>query len=204
MMKCPHAIAAATVLALSLSFCRADGVKIGEAAPDFTLKDTNGKELKLSDYKGKYVVLEWVNYGCPFVKKHYESDNMQGLQKEYTGKGVTWFSVCSSAEGKQGYFTPEEWNKEMTERKVASTAVLLDGDGTVGKRYGAKTTPQMFIVNPDGNLIYQGAIDSKPSTDKDDIRSAKNYVKSALEEAMAGKSVSHPNTESYGCGVKYQ
>ena len=191
-------------MALSLSMARADGVKTGETAPGFTLTDTHGQAHKLSDYKGKFVVLEWVNYGCPFVKKHYDSGHMQGLQKEYTGKGVEWFSINSSAPGKQGNFAPDEWNKLIEEKKVASSAVLLDENGTVGKLYGAKTTPHMFIVNPDGQLIYQGAIDDRPSTDKADIARAKNYVKAALDEAMAGKTVSQPTTVSYGCGVKYQ
>lgn len=182
----------------------AGDVELGKAAPDFTLKDTNGNPRSLKEFTGKYVVLEWVNHGCPFVKKHYESANMQTLQKEVTGKGVVWLSVCSSADGKQGSLTPAEWKKATSEKDAAPTAVLLDGKGEVGKLFGAKTTPHMYIVDPKGNLIYKGAIDSNPSADKADVKGAKNYVRQALNEAMAGKPVSEPSTQSYGCSVKYE
>ena len=175
----------------------------GQPAPDFTLTDSNGKSHKLSDFKGKFVVLEWLNHGCPFVKKHYGSGNMQKLQKEFTGKDVVWLSIVSSAPGKQGHMSPEETNKAKTESESAATAVLLDEEGTVGRLYEAKTTPHMFVVNPDGVLIYMGAIDSVKSPDPADIAGAKNYVKQALDEAMAGKAVSEPVTTAYGCGVKY-
>lgn len=176
---------------------------IGSPAPALTLTDTKGKQHNLADYKGKHVVLEWVNFGCPFVKKHYESGNMQATQKKAVEKGVVWLSVCSSAEGKQGHMAAADWNEEIADRKLASTAVLIDESGAVGKTYGAKTTPHMYVVNPDGVLIYKGAIDDKPSTDKDDIPGARNYVLAALDESMAGKPVSTASTQSYGCSVKY-
>jgi hypothetical protein len=180
----------------------ADAV-IGERAPDFTAADSNGKNHTLSSYKGKIVVLEWLNHQCPFVKKHYGSGHMQELQKTYTGKGVIWLSVISSAPGKQGYLTPEEANSVTKEKGAAPTAVLLDPLGAVGKLYGAKTTPHMFIINADGVLVYNGAIDDTPSTDLADIATAKNYVQSALDELLAGKPVSEATSQPYGCSVKY-
>lgn len=177
---------------------------VGSPAPALTLTDTKGKQHNLADYKGKHVVLEWVNLGCPFVKKHYESGNMQATQKKAVEKGVVWLSVCSSAEGKQGHMDADDWNEEIADRKLSSTAVLLDESGAVGKTYGAKTTPHMYIVNPAGVLIYKGAIDDKPSTNKDDIPVAKNYVLAALDESLAGKPVSTASTQSYGCSVKYK
>ena len=177
---------------------------VGSPAPAFTLTDTKGKQHKLADFKGKHVVLEWVNFGCPFVKKHYESGNMQATQKKAVEKGVVWLSVCSSADGKQGHMDAADWNEEIVDRKLSSTAVLLDESGAVGKTYGAKTTPHMYIVNPDGVLVYKGAIDDKPSTNKDDIPGAKNYVLAALDESMAGKPVSLASTTPYGCSVKYK
>jgi len=191
-------------IAMSFATMHVDAVETGQPAPGFTLKSIEGKDVNLSDYKGKFVVLEWVNHGCPFVVKHYDSGNMPALQKEYTAKDVVWLSICSSAEGKQGYETPEDWKKLNEEKKGAASAILLDSEGTVGQAYGAKTTPHMYVVNPDGTLIYQGAIDNKPSTDQDDIPGAKNYVKTALDEAMAGKPVTTGTTKSYGCGVKYK
>ncbi len=177
---------------------------VGRPAPAFTLTDTKGKQHNLADYKGKYVILEWVNFGCPFVKKHYESGNMQATQKKAVDKGVVWLSVCSSAKFKQGNMSAADWNEEIADRKLASTAVLLDESGQVGRAYGAKTTPHMYIVNPDGVLIYRGAIDDKPSTNKDDIPGARNYVLAALDESMAGKPVSMASTTPYGCAVKYK
>jgi peroxiredoxin len=176
----------------------------GSSAPAFTLTDTKGKQHNLADYKGKYVVLEWVNFGCPFVKKHYESGNMQATQKKAVEKGVVWLSVCSSAKFKQGHMSAAGWNEEIADRKLASTAVLLDESGAVGKAYGAKTTPHMYIVNPDGVLIYKGAIDDKPTTNKEDVPGARNYVLAALDESMAGKPVSMASTTPYGCSVKYK
>lgn len=177
---------------------------VGSPAPALTLTDTKGKQHNLADYKGKYVVLEWVNLGCPFVKKHYESGNMQATQKKAVDKGVVWLSVCSSAQWKQGHLSPAGWNEEIADRKMASTAVLLDESGEVGRSYGAKTTPHMYIVNPEGVLIYKGAIDDKPSTNKDTIPGARNHVLAALDESMSGKPVSTASTTPYGCSVKYK
>jgi len=178
-------------------------VKVGEPAPSFTAKDSNGKVQTLSDYRGKFVVLEWHNRQCPYVHKHYASGNMQKLQKEWTAKGVVWFTVISSAPGKQGYMTAEEENAYLQEVGAAPTAVLLDPSGELGHLYSAKTSPHMFVINPKGILIYDGAIDDKPTTDLEDIATATNYVSLALEEAMAGEQVKTPVTRPYGCSVKY-
>jgi len=177
--------------------------QVGQPAPEFTLADSNGKSHKLSDFKGKLVVLEWLNHGCPFVVKHYGSGNMQKLQKEYTGKDVVWLSIVSSAPGKQGHMSAEEANKTKEEKGSAATAVLLDEDGTVGKLYDAKVTPELYVIDREGTLIYAGAIDSVKSTDAADVEGAKNYVKQALDEALAGKPVSEPTITAYGCGIKY-
>jgi hypothetical protein len=176
----------------------------GMKAPDFSSNDIEEKVHRLSDYKGKYVVLEWVNHGCPFVRKHYDSRNMQSLQKEMAEKGVIWLSVCSSAKGKQGYYSAGQWKKVSRDKGMRSTAILPDELGTIGKLYGAKTTPHMFVIAPDGNLIYRGAIDDRPTTDLEDVPGAKNHVRAALDEAMAGRKVSIPQTQSYGCSVKYK
>jgi peroxiredoxin len=178
-------------------------VNVGEKAPDLTLSDIEGRSHTLSHYQNKFIILEWTNYDCPFVQKHYKSGNMQKLQKEYTAQGVVWLSINSSAPGKQGHYSPEDWKQLTQEKAAVPTAVLLDTDGAVGHKYVAKATPHMFIINPDGVLIYQGAIDSIPSTDLADIPRAQNYVRMALNEAMAGKAVSIPATQSYGCSVKY-
>jgi len=175
---------------------------VGQSAPDYTLTDTHGAQHSLSDYQGKYVVMEWVNHDCPFVVKQYKTGAMQSLQKDSTEKGVAWLSIGSSAEGKQGYYSTGTWN-ELTQNKGASpTAVLLDSHGKVGKKYGAKTTPHMFIVDPEGKLIYQGAIDDTPSADSADVP-GENYVRSALDQHMAGQEVATPATKAYGCSVKY-
>ena len=181
----------------------AEAPKVGAPAPNFTLSDASGKNRSLGDFKGKYVVLEWFNPGCPFVQKHYKSDNMQALQKQFTGKDVVWLTIDSSAPGKEGYLTPEEANKQMADWKIKSTALLLDPDGKVGHQYHATNTPHMFIVDPEGKLIYEGAIDSKASYDDTDIKSSTNYVRAALEEAMAGKPVANAQTKAYGCSIKY-
>jgi peroxiredoxin len=176
----------------------------GSLAPDFTLPDAGGKKHSLSGYKGKWVVLEWVNYDCPFVKKHYGSGNMQALQKAARGKGAVWLSINSSAPGKQGHFEGQELAKRITESKAQPDAYLLDPDGKVGMEYKAKTTPSMFVINPEGKVVYAGAIDDKPSTDQADVPGAKNYVQAALDAGMAGKAVETASTQSYGCGVKYK
>lgn len=177
--------------------------EVGKKAPDFTLTDANGKTHSLSDFKGKYVVLEWVNFGCPFVKKHYGSGNMQMLQEAYTKKDVVWLSICSSAPGKQGYFAGEALTQAISEHDVKANAYLIDADGKVGRMYEAKTTPNMYVINPDGELIYAGAIDDTPSVDPDDIPNSTNYIKATLDAAMAGKAVAVKSTQPYGCGVKY-
>lgn len=177
---------------------------IGKTAPKFTLTDTTGKKWSSSDLKGKVVVLEWFNFGCPFVKKHYSSGNMQKLQKEYTGKGVTWLAITSSAKGKQGNASPAEHDKAFKDKNSAPTAVLIDEDGSVGKAYSAKTTPDMYVINKKGVLVYAGAIDDKNGVDESEIATAKNYVKAALDELLAGKTVTVAETKPYGCSVKYQ
>lgn len=194
----------AWVLSAVLAASAQAEVVTGEAAPEFTLTDINGNTHQLSTFKGKVVVLEWINHGCPFVVKHYRAGNMQDLQREYTNKDVVWLSICSSAEGKQGYYTADEWKKLNAEKGGNATAILLDPEGTVGKLYGAKTTPHMYVINAEGTLVYQGAIDEKPSTESDDIPGAKNYVRAALDEVLAGKPVTVGQTKPYGCSVKYK
>jgi peroxiredoxin len=178
-------------------------VKVGDPAPDFTGTDSHGQSHKLSDYRGKFVVLEWHNNGCPFTKKHYESGNMQRLQKEWTGKGVVWFTVISSSPGTQGYVTADEENAYLGKMHAVPSAAILDANGAIGHAYGAKTTPHMFIINPQGQVIYNGAIDDRPTSDVSDINGAKNYVSEALQEAMAGQQVAVASTRPYGCSVKY-
>ena len=180
-----------------------DSPAIGTNAPDFSVTDSKGKTQSVSQYKGKYVVLEWFNPECPFVKKHYGSGNMQKLQEEFTGKDIVWLTIDSSAPGKQGHLTAEEANEKITKLKMKSTALVLDPDGKAGQTYGAKNTPHMFVINPEGKIVYAGAIDSRNSTNAADIPSATNYVKVALEESLAGKPVSNPITRPYGCSVKY-
>ncbi|MCO6430081.1 MAG: thioredoxin family protein [Deltaproteobacteria bacterium] len=185
------------------AFAAPKQAKIGESAPEFTLTDNNGKQHRLSDYKGKYVILEWFNKDCPFVKKHYESGNMQKLQKEAADKGAVWFTITSSAEGKQGYMTNEIATKVLADSNAQPTAWLADPTGEVGKAYDARTTPHMYVINPEGKLVYAGAIDDKATTDEDDIAEATNYVSSALSESMAGQEVSTASTQAYGCSIKY-
>ena len=177
--------------------------KVGEAAPEFTGTASNGKTFHLSDYRGKFVVLEWHNNGCPFVGKQYNSGNMQRLQKQWTGQGVAWFTILSSASGQQGYVTAMEENDYLAKMQAAPTAALLDPAGVIGHLYGAKTSPQMVVINPQGVVIYDGAIDNKPTTDLNDVPGATNYVSLALAQAMAGKPVETPATRPYGCSVKY-
>lgn len=178
-------------------------VETGESAPEFTLSDSTGVEHNLSDFKGKYVVLEWTNHQCPFVKKFYKNGDMQSLQKEMTEKGVVWLQVLSSAEGRQGYLTGSQAEAIRQQQGVGSTALLLDAEGTLGHQYGARTTPHMFLIDPEGLVIYQGAIDSIKSTDSTDIAEAVNYVKLAYATATAGNLVNPATTTPYGCSVKY-
>jgi peroxiredoxin len=178
-------------------------VRVGQPAPGFTATASNGQTYKLSDYRGKFVVLEWHNNGCPYTQKHYNSGNMQRLQKEWTAKGVVWFTVISSGAGEQGYVNAAEENDYMKRMNAAPTAALLDPSGQLGHLYDAKTTPQMILIGPDGQLLYDGAIDDKPTEDPSSISGAKNYIAAALTEAMAGKPVSTPSSRPYGCSVKY-
>jgi peroxiredoxin len=189
------------VLALIAS---AFAVKVGDPAPGFTAVDSNGKQQRLSDYKGKFVVLEWHNQGCPYTKKHYESGNMQRLQKEWTEKGVVWLTVISSAPGTQGFVTPSQENDYLKTMKASPTAVLMDPGGSLGHLYAAKTTPHMFVIDPTGMLVYNGAIDDHPTSNQGDIPNSKNYVSMALEQAMGGKPVAEAATRPYGCSVKYK
>jgi len=178
--------------------------KVGGAAPEFSATGSNGKTVRLSDYRGKYVVLEWHNNGCPYVRKHYNSGNMQRLQRQWTAAGVAWFTILSSAPGKQGYVTASEENDYLAKMQAVPTAALLDPTGEIGHLYDAKTSPQMVVINPQGVVIYDGALDDKPTTDLKDVTDAKNYVNLALEQAKAGKQVETPATRPYGCSVKYE
>ncbi len=196
-----HALTATLTLAAA-SLVHAQ-VKVGQLAPDFHGTDSNSKAQTLAQYKGKYIVLEWANRGCPYEQKHYSSGNMERLQKQWTAKGVVWLSVISSAPGEQGNVTPAEENAYLQQMHAAPTAAILDPSGSIGRLYGAKTTPHMFVIDPTGKLIYQGAIDDAPSTDPSTVNAAHNYVSQALTEAMSGKPVTTAQTRSYGCSVKY-
>ena len=176
---------------------------VGQPAPAFTATDLSGKPVSLADFKGKTVVLEWHNFGCPFVQKHYRSGNMQALQKKYAGQGVVWLSVVSSAPGNQGYVTAPEANEHVKAVGAVPAAVLLDPDGKVGRLYGAQTTPHMYVIDPKGTLVYMGAIDNKESTDVKDVATATNYVAAALDAGKSGKPIAVNTTKPYGCGVKY-
>ena len=189
-------------LALVPAAARAQAT-VGQPAPAFSAPDQTGSTRSLDAYKGKWVVLEWVNHECPFVKKHYGSGNMQRAQKAATAKGAVWLSVNSSAPGKQGAMDGKLATSLTSEKHAKPTAVLLDPQGAVGRAYGAKTTPHMFVIDPKGTIVYAGAIDDKPSTDPADVPAAKNFVLAALDEAMAGKPVSVASTQPYGCSVKY-
>ena len=192
------------LLAVTFSFTlTAFAVRVGAPAPDFTGTDTQGHTDKLSDFHGKYVVLEWTNNGCPYTQKHYESGNMQALQKEWTAKGVVWLTVLSSAPGEQGYMTAPAENSYMAREHADPTAALLDPTGTIGREYDAKTTPHMFVIDPSGKIIYEGAIDDHPTTDLADVKISKNYVSAALAEALANQPVAVSYTRPYGCSVKY-
>ena len=193
-------LASTSMLALAAP---ATSATVGAAAPDFQLKDTTGKTVRLADFKGKHVVLEWTNPGCPFVVKHYGSQNMQALQKEATAKNVVWLSVSSTAKSHSDYLDPAALTAKYKEWGSAQTALLMDDAGTTGKAYAARTTPHMVVIAPDGKLVYAGGIDDKRSADPADVKGAKNYVRAALGESMAGKAVSTPTAAPYGCSVKY-
>lgn len=177
--------------------------KIGEPAPAFAVKDAKGADVSLDTLKGKTVVLEWSNFGCPFVKKHYGPGNMQSLQKQAATDGVVWLTIFSSAEGKEGHMSGEAALAEMTKQGGTPAHVIMDAEGTFGKLYDAKTTPHMFVIDKEGTLAYMGAIDDKPTPSSDDIKGAKNYVTEALAALKAGKAVAESSTKPYGCGVKY-
>lgn len=200
-MKLLITIVAAAVMALP-TLALAQAVP-GKDAPVFEGTDSTGKTHKLSDFKGKWLVLEWFNKDCPYVIKHYGSDNMQKLQKTYTGKGVQWVTVVSSAKGKQGHMTADEAKKVFQDNKGNPTAVILDTEGKIGKAYDAKTTPHMFVISPQGKVVYAGGIDDNDSANPEVIAKSKNYVASALDEALAGKTVTTSSAKAYGCSVKY-
>lgn len=203
-MKCYYLF---PFMALILFLCPASiaqaSVQIGEAAPDFTLSDSDGNEHKLSDLLGRTVVLEWTNHECPYVIKHYDSGNMQSTQKQATDMGAVWLTIVSSAKGKQGYMTPEESRMLMEKQNTNANARLLDASGEVGKLYGAKTTPHMYIIDAAGTLVYAGAIDDNPSPRQSVIENSQNYVLAALENMENGDPVAVTQTKPYGCSVKY-
>jgi peroxiredoxin len=201
-MKRAALVALAVLVAAGPSPAPAAAV-VGQPAPAFSAADSHGQTRSLGEFKGKVVVLEWWNFECPFVGKHYGSGNMQKLQKEWTGKGVVWLAVSSSAPGKQGHVDGAKADAVMKEKGGAPTAVLLDHDGKVGKAYGARTTPHMFVIDAKGRLVYAGGIDDKPSTDQADVSTARNLVSAALAEVAAGQAVTTATSQPYGCGVKY-
>jgi peroxiredoxin len=192
-------LAAATALPLpSLALA------VGDTAPAFTLKDTQGKTVKLADFKGRHVVLEWTNPGCPFVVKHYGAQNMQALQKEAQAKNVVWLSVNSTARGHQDHLAPAALQDKLVKEWGASpTAVLMDEAGSVGKAYAARTTPHMYVIDPAGKLVFAGGIDDKRSSNPADIAGAKNFVRAALADSLAGKPVATSSATPYGCSIKY-
>jgi len=194
---------AVTPLLGSLSFAQSASAAIGQPAPDFTAVDTAGKSHKLSDFKGKTVVLEWTNPNCPFVRKHY-SGNMQSLQKEAVSKGVVWLAINSTETASVDYLPPAKLVAWNTEKQAVPTALLMDESGKIGTLYGAKTTPHMYLINPQGQLVYAGAIDSVPTARVDDIKTATNYVRQALTESWGGKPVSVATSRAYGCSIKYK
>ena len=176
---------------------------VNQPAPAFTVSDTKGKTHSLESYRGKWVVLEWFNHDCPYTKKHYKSDNMQALQREYTGKGVVWISVISSAPGKDGYGSAADIDAQTIEKKASPSFVVRDTAGVLGRMYGARNTPQLFAIDPDGVLRYAGAIDDKPTSKAKDVQGAKNYLKAALDAGLSGQPIAVATTQPYGCDVKY-
>ncbi len=186
-----------------LATCGAHAATLGQPAPDFQLKDTSGKTVRLADFKGRHVVLEWNNPGCPFVRKHYNAANMQALQKEAAAQGVVWLAINSTETGSGDYLAPAQLARWMREQQAAPAATLMDEDGAVGKAYGARVTPHMYIIDPQGRLIYAGGIDSIASSRAADIKIATNYIRQGLGEALAGKPLSAPASPPYGCSIKY-
>lgn len=202
MLKKLSTLCLAIIISASPAFANSS-VVTGDIAPDFEFTDTNGNTQKLSDLKGNPVVLEWSNHSCPYVIKHYETGNMQKLQKAATENNVTWLTIVSSAEGKQGHTTIEQANKIVSDNKASPTAKILDASGEIGNLYGARTTPHMYVIDKDGILVYQGAIDDNNSHKPDTVESAHNYVTAALESLKKGEAVETSSTKPYGCGVKY-
>ena len=192
------------IAGLALAFSAQAVPGVGQPAPDFSLTDTAGKTVRLSDFKGKHVVLEWTNPGCPFVRKHYGSGNMQTLQKEAAAQGVVWLSINSTETDHVDYLKPDQLGRWMAEQKASPASTLMDASGSTGKAYGARTTPHMYIVGPQGQLLYAGGIDSIPSSRTEDIKTAVNYVRQGLQETLLGKAVSVPVSKPYGCSVKYK
>ncbi len=178
-------------------------VDIGKLAPAFSLPSASGKTITSTQFKDKVVVLEWLNHGCPFVRKHYDSNNMQALQKKYKSQDVVWLSIISSAPGKQGHVTAKVAAEEAKKYNSEASEILIDEDGTVGRAFEAKVTPHMYVIGKDGRIFYQGAIDSIASADKDDVAKAENYVAQALDATIKGEKIKIASTKAYGCGVKY-
>lgn len=191
------------LLSVNLSIA-SETAKIEEDAPLFTLKDAYGKIHNLSDYEGSWVILEWISFDCPFVKKHYSKGNMQSLQQKYTDQDVVWLSICSSAEGKQGNFANKEIINRISSLKANMSAYLIDESGKVGKMYEAKTTPHMYIIDPDGKLIYMGAIDDTRSANPEDIKTSKNYITEVMDAVLNGEDAPIKTSVPYGCSVKYK
>ena len=180
-----------------------DSPPVNQPAPTFTVSDTRGTTHTLDSYRGKWVVLEWFNHDCPYTKKHYITDNMQALQREYTAKGIVWISVISSAPGKDGYGSAADIDRQMAEKKASPSFVVRDTAGTLGRMYGARTTPQLFAIDPTGVLRYAGAIDDKRSSKAKDVETANNYLKAALDAGLAGQPIAVATSQPYGCEVKY-
>ena len=201
LMKLSQTMLLSLLAAISLTTHAA--VNVGQPAPDFTGLDSYGKQHSLSQYKGKTVILEWTNHDCPYVKKHYNSGNMQALQKDATANGIVWLSIISSSPGKQGHISGKQANELSASRNASPTAVILDESSEIGLLYGAKTTPHMYIVDKSGQLVYMGGIDDTPSKDEDDISKSKNYVRAALDEMAASQAIKKSITRPYGCSVKY-
>jgi peroxiredoxin len=175
----------------------------GQPAPAFTLNDLDGRRVSLAELKGRYVVLEWTNPGCPFVQKHYSSGNMQSLQRRFTGEGVQWIVINSTTATHSDYLDPAQQKAWLQQQGAAASVAALDADGTVGRAYAAKVTPHMYVIDPNGVLVYAGAIDDKRSTNPADVKTARNYVVQAFAELRAGKPLSAPSTQAYGCTIKY-
>ena len=197
------ALAATLGAALSAPLAAFAAVSVGQPAPAFSAIDTSGKTVSLADFKGRTVVLEWVNPGCPFVRKHYDSANMQATQKNASGKGAVWLAINSTHMGASDYLAPAALAGWMKDKGAAPTATLMDADGRIGRAYGARTTPHLYVIDAKGTLVYAGAIDSKPSINPADVKTATNFVNQAVAEVAAGKPVSQATTQAYGCSVKY-